>query len=224
MFVWLFLGVFLFSTAFAQLCDQPFSPLREGWVWEYRLLDSKNQPAGTISARKLLSGNSFITQLRGKNAKNEEIKNDTKYTCTPEGIRSAGEGFGGDSINIRRIQVTGIEIPDSDRWEVGANWRQTVELEGDGKLGILPVSGKMILEASYRITAQETVTVPAGRFTAFRVENQSQLKFQTSIPIPIGNQLFKTISWYVEDLGVIKSIFGSGNDQTTSELLRLPKR
>ncbi|MDX2003922.1 MAG: hypothetical protein SFU83_01475 [Meiothermus sp.] len=221
---WIASLVVLLSAGLAQLCDQPFSPLREGWVWEYRLLDAKGQSAGNVTARKVLYGNSFVTQLRGSDANGGEIRNDTRYVCTPEGIRTAGEGLGGDGVTVRSIKVSGIEIPEADAWQVGASWQQKVEIEGEGRFGVLPVSGRMTLETTFRIAAQEAVAVPAGRFNAFRVESLNSLRFQTSIPLPLGSPTFRATYWYALDVGVVKTVFGNGNDLRVSELLRLPRR
>lgn len=219
------LGFLLLGSASAQaiFCDQPFAPLREGWQWQYRMSDGSK--TSNYSLQKVVNGSGYISQIRGKSPNGNDFNNDNGYRCSPEGIGSSGEGLFGrnNDINIKSVKVTGLEIPEAEKWEVGYSWKQLTEAQGEGKIGFVTVSGRLISESTYKIMALEAITVPAGRFNAFRVEINTSFKIVASIPLPFGNQTFQSTTWYAENVGTVKSVWSSGKDQNTIELMSLNK-
>jgi hypothetical protein len=222
----------LCARALAQdYCDQPFAPLRPGWEWQYRSVDEANKPSGSYSLRKVLKGqNSYIQQQRGKNEKGQDQNFDLEYLCQAEGIRSSEksviENFSrGDGVKIRSAKLSGYEVPDYDKWEVGQGWKQTTELEGEGNIGPLRVSGRMISDTTYKVVGQETIMVGAGKFNAIKVELSISFKVVAAIPVPFGNQTITGTAWYAEDVGMVKriTVFNGGKDKTITELVALKK-
>ena len=224
----LVLGAFALAQDY---CDQPFSPLRPGWEWQYRSVDEANKPSGSFSLRKILKGpNTYILQNRGKNEKGEDQNSDLEYLCEAEGIRttekSVVENFSrGDGVKIRGVKLSGVEVPDYDRWEVGSSWKQTTELEGEGNVGPIRVSGKMISDTTYKVVGRETITVAAGKYNTLKLELSISFRVIAAVPLPFGNQTITGTAWYAEDIGMVKriTVFNGGKDKTITELVALKK-
>ncbi|MBI5812565.1 MAG: hypothetical protein HZB27_08325 [Meiothermus silvanus] len=205
---WLALAL-LYSAASAQLCDQPFSPTREGLEWQYRITGSES--AGVYIQRKTNISNQGFVQV----SKGEKLERIERYRCTPEGLVPVD--FGGfEGFKVEVDKVTGVAIPDYTSWAVGNSWGYVVDLQGETTQGP-KIWGKGTLEVRYRVSGKETVSVPAGRFDAFRVETTTTFKIDARFGIlsfPF-NQQFQSTSWYAEGVGLIKTV----SSRQTTELV-----
>jgi len=216
------------SPALAQLCDQPFSPARPGWEWKYRVTGERTS---TYTIRKTsITDSSFVQVRQGPDGK-EEIT----YRCTPEGIApvyigSLGSGRmeGGaqsTSYDLKVVKVTGVAIPDYDRWAVGSSWKLVLELRGSGQQGPLRFQVSGTLETTYQVVAQETITTPAGRFAAYRIQTTFVTRIRASadpLSIPLNFESQGT-SWYSENVGLVKSIQKTRDGEILTELVALRK-
>ena len=77
---------------------------------------------------------------------------------------------------------------------------------------------KISSEGTRKVTARETVTVPAGTFDCFRVESEMSMKMIMSFRT-------KSVSWYAAGVGEVKSesYDRRGNLETVKELISLTK-
>lgn len=184
----------------AQLCDQPFSPTREGLEWQYRITGGES--AGVYIQRKTnLSSQGFVQVSKG-----EKLERTERYRCTPEGLVPIDfAGFEGFKVEVGN--VTGVAIPPYDRWAVGSSWGYVADIQGETTQGP-KIWGKGTLEVRYRVSGKETVSVPAGRFEAFRVETTTTFKIDARfglLSFPF-NQQFQSTSWYAEGVGLVKTV------------------
>ncbi|MCL6525913.1 hypothetical protein [Meiothermus granaticius] len=217
------LGIWLLGAlAQAQLCDQPFSPARAGWEWQYRISGEHNL---TYSVRKTQLTDSGYVLLQ----QSPDRRQESRFRCTPEGIVPTDFGGGGITgrsggdfdANIKILDVKGVQIPDYDTWVVGGGWKYVLTLGGTAQQGPLRFNVEGNIEADHRIVALEAITVPAGRFTAYKVQITTQFRVVGKAG-PIGfpfNRTFESTAWYVEGVGLVKTV--SGKD--TTELLSLNK-
>lgn len=222
------LALLLGGPALAQLCDQPFAPARPGWEWQYRVMGER---PSTYSIRKTsITENSFV-QVRQSTSGKEEAT----YRCTPEGIAPVDFGTQGGgrleagaqpvSYNLRVVKVTGVAVPDYDRWAVGSSWRLVLEVQGTGQQGPLRFNIGGTLETAYRVVAQETVVTPAGRFMAYRLQTTFATRIRASagpLSIPLNFESQGT-SWYAENVGLVRSIQKTRDGENLTELVALHK-
>ncbi|MCS7193873.1 MAG: hypothetical protein NZ849_03020 [Meiothermus sp.] len=220
------LALLLASPAAAQLCDQPFSPTRPGWVWQYQVIGERSY---TYTIRKTQITPNGYTQVREGPGGQEE----SRYRCTEQGIYpvdfgSQGAGraeMGGQpvSYNLEVVRVTGVAIPDYDAWAVGNSWKLTLEVRGSGQQGPLRFSLSGTLETTYKVVAQETVVTPAGRFLAYRLQTQFSTRLRAStgpLSLPFNFDSQGT-SWYAENVGLVKSIQKTREGESVTELVAL---
>ncbi|RIH81072.1 hypothetical protein [Meiothermus hypogaeus] len=228
MFRVLFMLFLLGSPALAQLCDQPFSPTRPGWEWQYRVTGERGS---TYSIRKTSITDGSFTQVRQTAGGREELK----YRCTLEGIFPVDFGGSGSnrveaggqpvSYDLEVVKVTGVAIPDYDTWAVGNNWRLVIEVRGTGQQGPLRFNISGTLETTYRVVALENVSTPAGRFTAYKLQTTFATRMRANagpISIPFNFESQGT-SWYAENVGLVKSIQKSREGENVTELIALRK-
>lgn len=220
--------VLLGGPAVAQLCDQPFSPTRPTWEWQYRVVGERTS---TYSIRKINITDGGFIQVRQTGGGREE----SRYRCTVEGIFPVDFGGSGDnraevggqpvSYNLEVAKVTGVAIPDYDSWSVGNSWKLVIEVRGTGQQGPVRFNISGTLETTYRVVAEETIATPAGRFTAFRLQTTFVTKMRANagpINIPFNFESQGT-SWYAENVGLVKSIQKTRNGENVTELIALRK-
>ncbi|WP_245575122.1 hypothetical protein [Meiothermus rufus] len=121
-----FLALFLLgSPALAQFCDQPFAPARPGWEWQYR---TSGERSGAYTIRKTQITETSFVQIRQSNSGQET----SRYRCSAEGLAPVDFGPGNNraelggqpvSYSLEVVRVSGVAIPDYDRWAVGNSWK-----------------------------------------------------------------------------------------------------
>jgi hypothetical protein len=181
------------APAFNDSCGNPYYPVVNGAEWNY------TGPSGPFS-------HSIATGSEGAFTINVESA-DSKFVlqglCLEGGdlnlLQAPGnsltyEGESGGSA-LKTISNEGITLPGDI--QIGDDWSQTLGMEAitsDGKTGY-------ILENSYKAIGYETITVPAGTFYALKVEMESILG---------GSYPLKQTDWYVQDVGLVKSVIDLG--------------
>ncbi|WP_299427068.1 hypothetical protein [uncultured Meiothermus sp.] len=220
--------ILLGSPALAQLCDQPFSPTRPTWEWQYRVVGERTS---TYSIRKTSISNSGYTQVR----QTANGKEESTHKCTPEGIFPVDFGGSGSNradvggqpvnYNLEVVKVTGVAVPDYDSWVVGNSWKLLIEVRGTGQQGPVRFNISGTLETTYRVVAQEIVTTPAGRFSAYKLQTSFITRIRASagpIVIPFNFESQGT-AWYAENVGLVKSIQKTRDRENVTELVALRK-
>ncbi len=216
--------------ALAQICDQPFAPVRPNWEWQYQVKGARNT---TYTLHKTaITNNSFVQVRQSQSGKEEQ-----KFGCTPEGLTPlelGGSGGGANrasidgqavSYDIDLVSVKGVSIADYDRWEVGETWKLTQEIRGSGQQGPIRYAVSGTLETTYKVVGQEQITVPAGKFTAFKLQTTFATRIKATagiISIPFNFEAQGT-SWFAEGIGLIKSIQQSRDGTNTTELVTLKR-
>jgi DUF3108-like len=114
--------------------------------------------------------------------------------------------------------VTGVTIPRADRWIPGSSWTTIYDVDGDPGSGGNLARGRIAI--SNTIVGEESVSVPAGKFQALKVKQQSTIDLtviarEFSAPLNIS---IESTSWFVRDVGMVKSIGGGELGDTTTEL------
>ena len=221
---WIAFVLLVSSVGLAQLCDQPFSPVRANWEWQYRVT---GENPTTYTVRRTNITDTGFTAVQ----QNAQSKGETKFRCGADGLTpvdfggrgptQAAAGGGGVDLDIDVKSVKGVQIPDLDRWEVGERWGYVLELGGTAQQGPVRFNVEGTVESTYRVVARETVTVPAGRFQALKVQITTSFKVvgkagPLSIPF---NQTGESTAWYAEGVGMVKTV----SRNNTTELVALKK-
>lgn len=135
------------------------------------------------------------------------------WTCTASGMKaSIPAGEGGAQVNVD----AGF-LPNARNWKAGYSWNSSNKVNVNA-----PGVGAMNMTSTTvsKIVKQEKVTVPAGTFTALRVDSTTSMK--TSLPagtrLPPGmdlNQMMggktTTSAWYVQGVGMVKTTSAEGS-------------
>jgi hypothetical protein len=198
------------SIGMAQLCDQPFSPTREGLEWQYRVTEGGKSET-RIVRKTSLKAKSYILYTK----EGDEVR-EVLHRCAPEGLTPVEigrlTGFKAEVLN-----ASGVSTPDYDSWEIGSTWKYVLEINGE-RTEFPPVKGHGFYETAYKIVGRESVSVPAGKFSAFKVEISTTMRFTIPPGIPF-NQGFSQTSWFAEGVGMVKTI----GQRNVVELVALKK-
>ena len=198
------------SIGIAQLCDQPFSPTRENWEWQYRITEG-NKTETRIVRKTGLKPKSYVLYTR----EGDDVR-EVLHRCSEEGLTPIEVGrITGFKAEV--LKATGVSTPDYDTWEVGSTWKYVLEINGE-RTEFPPVKGHGFYETAYKIVGRETIAVPAGKFNTFKVEVTTTMRFTIPPGIPF-NQGFTLTSWYAEGVGMVKST----NQRSVVELVALKK-
>lgn len=100
------------------------------------------------------------------------------------------EGVKVIQMSIGKVTKPVLELP--AKIEVGTRWPATVEVE--------TANGKLTQTGTYRVVAEEKVTVPAGTFTAKKVV------LEGSATSSAGKATIKGTYWFVENVGSVKTL------------------
>lgn len=204
----------LASLAWAQ-CDHPLYPVREGWVWSYR--SSPDNSTHTASIIKV-SDKGFVQRLAFKG-----FSFNIRWACDAKGLTQL-EYFQPPSsqrvqMNLKTRKVNGVVI--SQGMRVGTTWSYGYEVVGEAKQPNMTMQIEQTMKVVSKVVGQESVSVPAGRFTAYKVESTMAIRGSMkaagqSMPM---NFDVKTTSWYAQGVGLVKT----KSEGATVELLSLKR-
>jgi hypothetical protein len=204
------------SSAWAA-CDNPYFPSAANTTWQYQS-SLKNAENTT----KIISnnGSSFVME---NNFGKMKVQNTIK--CEADGSLTQTEyptmtGLAAN-MKIETLSYEGAAFPPAAKWVVGSSWINTFKVKISVAMGqqTMTQSGTMKIES--KITAQETVKVPAGTFNALKVTQTIFQDMQMNLggkSTPMKNTI-TTTSWYVKNIGLVKSVAST----ITSQLVKFTK-
>ena len=201
-------------------CTNPFFPVYKGASWTY------TAPIEVITLEETrtvteVSTNAFSI-VREERTQSRSRRHSEHWHCNALGLLErldngstraevASYDLYADNGGGRIEQfVSGTDLPNAPL-HVGMSW------ESDKQLDYGPVGGKgtrYTNYTSYRVTARERVTVPAGNFEAFRVDYQG--KGDSTSPLSRADKADTNIftyeasvegsKWYAEGVGLVKEV------------------
>lgn len=190
----------LAALAWAQ-CDHPFFPVREGWVWSYRL--SVDNSTYTVSFTNV-SARGFTQRQTLK-----DIVIESRWSCEssgliqPEYIQPLNNR--GVQMNLKTRKADGVTIPQV--MQVGTTWSYSYEVSGEMKQQGMTMQIEQSISTTNKVLGQESVTVPAGHFTALKVESTTTIRGSMKMgehSIPLSTTL-KTYAWYAQGWGWLRA-------------------
>lgn len=197
-------------------CQNPYYPVVQGASWQYRLSGASNDTftraiiavradgfddRDTFGAGTIRTGN---------------------WACRDGNLIALTPSSGGPSVSAAGAQFDftvesneGITFPADP--QPGQTWTQNIVYSGEQTLDDLTIRSRNVLANSCKAGNTETVRVPAGEFSALRVDCSVTLDIYIS-----GNLAFSFNSsdsaWYAPGVGWVKSV-GSGNMGATEIVL-----
>ncbi len=206
----------LSSSAWAA-CDHPYFPSAANTTWQYQS-SLKNQQNTT----KVLSnnGSSFVLE---NNFGTLKVKNTIKCETDGSLTRSEYPSMTGLSANmkIETLSSEGVAFPAAAKWVVGTSWTNSFKVKISVSMGAQAMIQSGTMNIGSKITAEETVKVPAGTFSALKVTQTIVQDMQMSVggkSTPMKNTI-TTTSWFVKNIGLVKSVASS----ITTQLIKFTK-
>lgn len=189
-------------------CDHPYYPLRQGTKTTY------TSQSGSINSRF----NWEVTALTPEKATlrytfDRGLTMDSDIFCGTDGLLiksylNMGSALAGGSVNAKTISSSGHFLPSDLR--VGSTWTSTYQVETENtnpdavRLGMR--TSQMDLKIENKALGEESVTVPAGTFTALKIEAKNTMKMKLGPNLPAVNSTFTTYSYFVRGKGMVKSV------------------
>jgi len=185
-------------------CSSPFFPVGDGSRWTYAETMSlsevngpRTQQTSTVVVIRRVSSARSVSETIALSDGLATRTTRAEWTCTPEGMRApnwvspyAPETSGGN------WQFEGVDVPPADRWRVGESWASTTRRPSNGSTPA--VTGR----STYRVIAEEQVTVPSGTYDGFKVEVSQLIEVGTGPAVLAA----KGTTWYARDVGLVKSL------------------
>jgi len=191
-------------------CANAYYPVREGSMWAYQ---STGSPAGVYSFTDT------ITPVRNDGftltSKFDNLTRTQEWSCGPNGLVALQLGGGALTsqnlkLEIQAPNISGVSIPveikAGDQWDYVLGFTGKMDLAGSS--GAAEGSDK----SHFNALGMESVTVPAGTFTAMKIQVDTTLDINVtvqgvSVPVTFSSSY---IYWYVQGAGWVKAS-GTGN-------------
>jgi len=207
-----------FNPSALGLCYNPFIPVMEGKVWKYTMVTGDNTSTMDISYKDVTSSSFTSVQQF------PDLSTEVQWTCGPDGLLSSQ--FANMSIaqvpdlKFETVEVKGVLVPTEDKWQVGYSWNTEYVIKVSFTSGGTAFEGQGNMTVSNKIAATETVTVPSGTYNdAFKVDISGNMVMNimgTESTLPLTYS-----TWYVKDVGMVKSASADPTLAYTIELTAL---
>ena len=203
-------------TVFATLCDHPYYPVSQTAQWEYNLTAASAQSTYTKTITNLTT-NSF-TERRVFN----DVTTENTWTCTSDGLTAAQftnlNIHGQTQFKFDTVRSTGINFPPAEQWIIGKTWTNNYDVQGQLVTNGVTMSGTGRVDIQNSIVSQEQITVPAGTYTALRLDSVITIRLTPSgFGFPVTLTPYQT-SWYARDVGLVKSSLSLNGPAASIEL------
>lgn len=198
------LGTVLATGTAQAACSSPYYPVREGLTRSYQGTVAGQKLAYTETMSAVTAQGFKVTTTIGGNAVTAAFK------CGPNGVT------GSPSVSTPGLKVTSLTtrgVTQPPRLAVGTTWSSGVTLVGT-------VQGRPMrneTNITLKVVGREKVKVPAGTFTAFKIESTTTTKI-TAAGQKLDTPPTRSTTWVAEGVGNVKSTVGS--PPTSIELVR----
>lgn len=190
-------------------CANPYYPIVENATWSYK---STGSPVGEYVYTELVSG----VKADGFTVSSDHVEGFSRsleWSCTSQGLvygtfdggPAAGITAEPFQLELTTTKVEGIALP--TQINPGDQWSQTITHEGHGNIGGSEVLSQGTTLFTNTALGEESVTVPAGTFTAMKIRTDITvdvlITFQGSTtPNP---SKFLQLNYWVAGVGLVKS-------------------
>ena len=196
------------QTAAKGSCTNQYMPVVNGATWTYAVTNSVNGGSTSNSAITAVAADSFTLAVKSSAGNWTET-----WSCNKDGLlqlQNNGGALGGTisgpdgTATITTTANTGLTLPANIK--PGDSWTQRTDYSLTSTVG---VSGTSTTTYTFTAVGAESVTVPAGTFTAMRVD----MKVASAFTFADGNVLPSTSTastWLVKGKGLAKMTMTTG--------------
>lgn len=196
----------------ASNCYHPLFPITEDAYWHYQVSSDESY---TMTLTDVTEDTFTMTQ----DFDDSDVVLTVDWFCSEDGLLQgnfAQVDFLGDSegeddpeFNFETLSWEGETLPAKELIEVGYEWTAIYKLGGEMDMQGMTSSIEATVTIDYVIAAIEEVVVPAGTFPeAYRIDSQGEVEMVLDFDgnsMPMSGVDFGSSSWYVEDVGLVKS-------------------
>lgn len=170
------------------LCGNPYYPVVNGATYFYQLSSGENA-IRTIQTDETTQKFIILVSGAGVNAKidGQCTSDGIVIMETPGSTTTTSDEEGTSTVTTQTS--SGVTLPND--LAPGQQWSQTLRVTTE--------SGESLIQTDYRAVGFEEVTVPAGTFTALKVE---QTSYVTIFDQKIAME--GLVGWYVEGIGLVR--------------------
>jgi hypothetical protein len=172
-------------------CDNPYYPVVDGATWVYQM-STGDQATYAMSVGK---NDTFTIDIQGQSSK---FTIDGK--CTRDGIvlmdrPGSLTTYTGDqgSSTVSTVNEQGVTLPNNP--QIGDKWSQSIDVNTD--------NSPSHIQTEYQVLGFETITVPAGKFNALKLEQTGYLEIMGQKVAMHGFQ------WFAQGVGTVRSAMDS---------------
>lgn len=196
-------------------CQNPYSPIVQGASWQYQL---SGVTSGTFTRT--------LTAVRADGFEDQDVfsagtTRQGSWACQNGNLISLTPSSGA-SVSAAGIQTdftiesnTGISFPADP--QPGQEWAQNIVYLGQQTTGGVTIESRNVLATSCKAGNIETVTVPAGEFSALRVDCSTRIDIYISGSLSFSFNSSDS-AWHAPGVGMVKSV-GTSNMGATEIVL-----
>lgn len=207
-------------------CANPFLAVSSGRTWFYSTGATGIPPVKFSLTYGDVTPDSFTAYQTFP-----ELKTEVTYFCGGEGLITSEfasinlTSLSGGTIDYETLDFSGETLPPAEDWAVGHTWNTTYKMAGTFVMEGQLADAETELTVQNEITTIEEVEVPAGVYPeAYRVDSTGMMIVTFSmgdLVVPGVEIAFDFSTWYVRDVGMIKTSATYEGSVSTVELLSL---
>lgn len=219
------------NTDVAGICRNAYYPIGPNIEREYRLEYVSKDLVGEDYTESYtdFNGDRFIAKKKYVSVSGNGTTSKT-WLCTPDGLFESEYGesrdieIAGLTEKFETLQSRGISIPAEANWKTGkvftSDYTVKHTVSSDKNMVVADLSEKRTAE----IMGEESVTVPAGTFQAFKVVVKTSSEMKIRGRDNTHNKDLVTTMWFANGVGMVKSeTSNEGKPVATTELLSYKK-
>lgn len=170
------------------LCGNPYYPVVDGATYFYQLSSGENAirtmktDPTTMKFTILVNGAGTSAKIEG-----ECTRDGIVIMETPGSTTTTADENGTSTVTSQTS--SGVTLPND--LAPGKQWSQTIRVTTE--------AGESLIQADYKAIGFEEVSVPAGTFTALRIEQNGYVTvFDQKV------EMNGLVGWYVEGIGLVR--------------------
>lgn len=210
------------SSGISGPCANPLLPIKVGATWNYQLTG----PISDTFTRTILSVDS--SGFTDQDTFGRGVIRSGKWNCDHGDLIALDPDSSGPSAYVNTTRAAGqfhttanegVTLPAGIT--IGNPWTQTVTIEGTETINGRETPAKNNTATTCQAIGVESITVPAGTFSATRLDCQIKIEITvTALGVEVPAHLSMTTSnWYAPNVGWVKSLTTTPDGESTVELV-----
>lgn len=202
-------------------CENPYLPVTVGATWNYKITgpvpDTFTRSIISVETGKFTDQDIFGTGATRQG--NWNCENGNLIALNPSEGSSATVSTENTSVDFQTTASSGLTLPSTIN--AGDEWSQSTTLEGNEDINGTIIPAKNEFTTTCKAAGAESITVEAGTFDSMKVECLTVMNLTLTMSgAPIQNTLnLNATNWYVEKIGLVKTMSHTDGFDSAIELL-----